>query len=57
MVDVVRDDDVRSGDPRIAGTRISVLDVKRRVIDSGEDAFPVAAEYDLGPAAVFTALS
>lgn len=57
MVDIVRDDDVRSGDPRIAGTRISVLDVKRRVIDGGEDAFAVAAEYDLDPAAVFAALS
>lgn len=57
MVDIVRDDDVRSGDPRIEGTRISVLDVKRRVIDGGEDAFAVAAEYDLDPAAIFAALS
>jgi uncharacterized protein (DUF433 family) len=57
MVDIVRDDDVRSGDPRIAGTRISVLDVKRRVIEGGEDAFAVPAEYDLDPAAVFAALS
>lgn len=57
MVDIVRDDDVRSGDPRIAGTRISVLDVRRRVVDGGEDAFAVAVEYDLDPAAVFAALS
>jgi uncharacterized protein (DUF433 family) len=57
MVDIVRDDDVRSGDPRIEGTRLSVLDIKRRVVDAGEDAFAVAAEYDLDPAAVFAALS
>jgi uncharacterized protein (DUF433 family) len=57
MVDIVRDEGVRSGDPRIAGTRISVLDIERRVIDGGEDAFAIAAEYDLDPAAVFAALS
>lgn len=57
MVDIVRDEEIRSGDPRIAGTRISVLDVKRRVIDGDEDPFAVAAEYDLDPAAVFTALA
>lgn len=57
MVEIVRDEDVRSGDPRIAETRISVLDIKRRVVDGGEEAFAVAAEYDLDPAAVFAALS
>jgi len=57
MASIVRDDEIRAGDPRIEGTRISVLDVKRRVIDGDEDPFAVATEYDLDPAAVFTALS
>lgn len=33
---IVRDEDVRSGDPRIEGTRITALDVKRWVIDASE---------------------
>lgn len=57
MAEIVRDDDVRSGDPRIAGTRITVLDVKRRVVDEDEDAGVVAGEYDLSMADVFYALA
>lgn len=57
MSTIIRDDDVRSGDPRIEGTRITVLDVKRRVIDNDEDAHIVAGEYDVSMADVFHALA
>lgn len=39
---IVRDEDVRSGDPRIEGTRITAPDVKRRVIDVSEYGFVIA---------------
>jgi uncharacterized protein (DUF433 family) len=57
MTSIVRDDDVRSGAPRIAGTRITVLDVKRRVIDEDEDPHVVAGEYALSMADLFRALA
>jgi uncharacterized protein (DUF433 family) len=57
MATIVQDEDIRSGSPRIDGTRITVLDIKRRVIDGNEDPFAVAAEYDLDVAAVFQALA
>lgn len=57
MVSIVFDPEIRSGDPRIEGTRITVLDVKRRVIDGDEDPFAVASEYDIEVAAVFEALA
>jgi uncharacterized protein (DUF433 family) len=57
MASIVQDSEIRSGAPRIEGTRITVLDIKRRVIDGDEDPFAVAAEYDLDAAAVFEALA
>jgi len=57
MTAIVRDDDVRSGDPRIEGTRITVLDVKQRVIDAQDDPHIVAGEYDLSMAELFGALA
>lgn len=57
MTTIVRDADVRSGDPRIEGTRITVIDVKRRVIDGGEDPHVVAGEYGISMADLFTALA
>ncbi len=57
MVSIVCDETIRSGSPRIEGTRITVLDIKQRVIDSGEDPFAVATEYDIEVAAVFEALA
>lgn len=57
MGTIVRDEDIRSGDPRIEGTRVTVLDVKRRVIDSGEDPHVVAGEYDVPMADLFRALA
>jgi len=57
MSPIVSDDDIRSGTPHIEGTRITVLDVKRRVIDEEEDPHVVAGEYDISMAALFTALA
>jgi uncharacterized protein (DUF433 family) len=57
MATIVQDEDIRSGSPRIDGTRITVLDIKRRVIDGNEDPFAVAAEYDLDVATVSQALA
>ena len=57
MTTIVSDEDIRSGDPRIEGTRITVLDIKRRVVDNDEDSHVVAGEYDLSVSAVFYALS
>ncbi|TSD16232.1 DUF433 domain-containing protein [Haloglomus irregulare] len=57
MANIVTDEAIRFGKPRIEGTRITVLDIKRRVVDGDEDPFAVAAEYELDAAAVFTALA
>jgi len=54
---IVSDDSVRSGSPHIEGTRITVLDLKRRVIDAGDDPHVVAGEYDISMAALFRALA
>jgi uncharacterized protein (DUF433 family) len=34
---IVQDEAIRSGEPRAEGTRITVSDLKRRVIDARED--------------------
>ncbi|PSQ49394.1 DUF433 domain-containing protein [Halobacteriales archaeon SW_12_67_38] len=57
MDEIVSDDAVHSGDPRIEDTKITVLDVKRRVIDAGENAHVVAGEYDVSMADLFHALA
>lgn len=57
MADIVRDDEIRSGDPRIEGTRITVLDIKQRVIEGCEDPHIVAGEYDIALADLFRALT
>jgi uncharacterized protein (DUF433 family) len=57
MSPVVTTDEIRSGQPRIEGTRITVLDIKRRVIDEDEDPHVVAGEYDISLAELFNALT
>ena len=57
MTSIVATDDIRSGDPRIEGTRITVLDVKRRVIDNDEDPHVAAGEYGLSMADLFHGLA
>lgn len=57
MTAITHDDEIRSGDPRIEGTRITVFDIKRRVIDNDEDPHVVAGEYELSMADLFHALT
>ncbi|HET7323666.1 MAG TPA: DUF433 domain-containing protein [Halococcus sp.] len=57
MAAIVSADAVRSGDPRIVDTRITVLDIKRRVIDASEDPHVVAGEYGISMADLFRALA
>jgi len=57
MAEIVREDGIRSGQPRLSGTRITVLDIKRRVIDNGENPHVVAGEYEISMAALFSALA
>jgi uncharacterized protein (DUF433 family) len=57
MATIVCDDEIRSGDPRVEGTRITVLDIKRRVIENGEDPHIVAGEYEVSMADLFHALA
>ncbi|MFC5277177.1 DUF433 domain-containing protein [Halorubrum rubrum] len=57
MASIVRDDGIRSGEPRVEGTRITVYDIKRRVIDVGEDPHVVAGEYGISMADLFGALA
>ena len=57
MSGIVSDESVRSGEPRVDGTRITVLDVKRRVMDADEEPRTVADEYGLTMAQVFQALA
>jgi uncharacterized protein (DUF433 family) len=54
MTAIVRDEDIRSGTPRIDGTRITVLDCKRRVIDQEAAPHVVAGEYGFLMAELFT---
>lgn len=57
MTTIARDDEIRDGAPHIDGTRITVLDVKRRVLDSDEDPYVVAGEYGISMPELFTALA
>lgn len=57
MTTIVSSDRIRSGTPRIEGTRITVLDIKRRVIEEDEDPHVVAGEYGVSMAALFSALA
>lgn len=57
MSAIVSDDEIRCGDPRVEGTRVTVLDIKRRVIDREEDPHVVAGEYEVSMADLFRALA
>jgi uncharacterized protein (DUF433 family) len=50
-------DDVRSGDPRIDRSRITVFDVKRCVVDNDEDPHVVAGEYEIPLEDLYAALA
>lgn len=57
MSSIERHDAIRSGEPRVEGTRITVRDIKRRVIDGEEDPHVVAGEYGISMAGLFGALT
>jgi uncharacterized protein (DUF433 family) len=48
---------VRSGKPRIAGTRITIADIVIMFLRMGQSPEIIAGEYDLAPAAVYAAIS
>lgn len=56
MTDIISTSDTLGGAPRIAGRRIGVHHVAKRVIDAGESPEQVAADYDLDIADVYRAL-
>lgn len=57
MSEIVSTEDVLGGEPRIQGRRIGVLHVATRVLDGGEPAASVAADYDLDLGDVHRALA
>ena len=56
MPDIVHNDDVLGGEPRIEGTRIGVLDVDELVV-GGVTPVEVADQLDISRAEVHTALA
>jgi uncharacterized protein (DUF433 family) len=57
MAEIVHTDDVLGGDPRIAGTRIGVLDVYELVVDGDHSAADVADQLELSLGEVYSALA
>jgi uncharacterized protein (DUF433 family) len=55
--EIVRDEDVRSGEPRIKGRRITVRHVHDLVEEAGLSAREVADRHDLAVADVYRALA
>jgi uncharacterized protein (DUF433 family) len=57
MVTIVETPDILSGEPRIAETRIGVLDIAELVLDGGYTPADTADQLDLDVAAVYHALA
>jgi uncharacterized protein (DUF433 family) len=57
MADIVRTEDVMGGEPRLAGHRISVLQVAEMVLQGDHSPEYVADQLDLSLAEVHAALS
>lgn len=57
MIEIVCDDDILGGDPRIEGTRIGVLDVYELSVGGGYEPADAADQLDLSLAEVYAALS
>ena len=53
---IVTTEDVLGGKPRLAGRRVSVLQVAELVLDAGDDPATVADQLDLSLADVYEAL-
>ena len=57
MVSIERTDDVLGGEPRIAGTRVGVLDIYELVTGGGYTPEDVADQLDLSLAQIYAALA
>ena len=57
MVSIVKTPDTLNGEPRIAETRIGVLDMAELVLDGGYTPADTADQLDLDVAAVYHALA
>ena len=57
MVTIVETSDTLNGEPRIAETRIGVLDIAELVLDGGYTPADTADQLDLDVAAVYHALA
>lgn len=57
MAEIVRTEDVLGGEPRLAGRRISVLQIADMVLDGGHSPEYVADQLDVALAEVHTALA
>ncbi|WP_241987168.1 DUF433 domain-containing protein [Halorubrum sp. SD690R] len=53
----MRDEATRSGEPCVEGTRVTVRDIKRRVIDAEGDPHVVAGGYGISMAECFGMLA
>ena len=54
---IVHDENVLGGEPRVAGTRLSVLFIKERVEDAGLEPRTLADRHDIDIADVYRALA
>lgn len=57
MAEIVRTEGVLGGDPRLADTRIGVLDVYELVVDGANPPADVADQLELSLGEVYTALA
>lgn len=57
MTEIVRDEDVLGGEPRIEGTRIGVLDVYELSVGGGYTPEDAADQLDVSLAGIYAALS
>lgn len=55
--EIVRDEDTMGGEPRVEGTRVTVLQISTLVEDRGLSAQTVADRYDLDVADIYRALT
>ena len=57
MAQIVETQEILNGEPRIAGTRVGVLDIAALVLDGGYTPADTADQLDLAVAAVYHALA
>ena len=57
MAQIVETQEILNGEPRIAGTRVGVLDIAELVLDGGYTPADTADQLDLAVAAVYHALA